>query len=552
MHLFCLCLLPIAILIVPGAFCSQRASNPQLLFSPTTTPHRRSGINLNSTHVPLPLRYLLHSFENLQSTFFSPSDGSYPDAIDWTAAVTQTHAVSTLNSILLSPLPKNETQNIISIYFPDIISFYHNQNVGELRFQAFDDMLWVVLGWLAAVRFLDAYRYTLPGEYELEFYSYRREFALRAREFYEYAEAGWDELFCGGGCIWNPNLKPYKNAITNELFISASVQMYTTFPPEFNIDPDRAQKPDTDVEGEDNEGQDISYLQNAVKAYKWFKESNFTNDAGLVVDGFHISSYWKRKCDQRDEQTYTYNQGVVLSGLRALWEMTGKREYLEDGYAIVEAVMNSRGKKGELVRDGVLEEHCDIFGWCNQDGQAFKGIFFHHLTAFCSPHPYTRTWKSAEEVRVPGLDAHLDRCKDFFSFVLQNSRAAWKTTYDGSSAFGMWWSAPEFERDLKFPSKLRDGSIQLMRDPEAVDLINDRRGSSWAIGATEAELRLEEVGKVDWAGSKKPESLHHYSHGGDLNDRFLGRTVETQTGGVGVMRAAWEMGIMFYSEVFSA
>ncbi|KAK6539176.1 hypothetical protein TWF694_009420 [Orbilia ellipsospora] len=544
MHLFSL-LAILTTATAPGVLCSQHASNPQLLFSPTTAPHRRSGITLNSTHVPLPLRYLLDSFENLQYTFFSPSTGSYPNAIDWTAAVTQTHVVSSLNSILLSPLPKNETQNIINIYFPDVISFYRNQNVGELRFQAFDDMLWVVLGWLAAVRFLDAYRYILPGEYDLVFYEYRRKFALRAREFYEYAEAGWDELFCGGGCIWNPNLKPYKNAITNELFISASVQMYTTFPPEYNIDPGRSRERDTD----DDDGREIAYLQNAAKAYKWFKGSNFTNDAGLVVDGFHISSYWKRKCDERDEQTYTYNQGVVLSGLRALWEMTGKKEYLEDGYGIVEAVMGSGGKKGELVRDGILEEHCDIFGWCNQDGQAFKGIFFHHLTAFCSPHPYTRTWKSAEEVPVPGLDAHLDRCKDFFTFVFRNSEAAWKTRHHESSVFGMWWSAPEFEKNSEFNSKLQDGSIQLMRDPEAVDTINDRRGSDWKIGATEAELRLGEANKVDWEGNKKPETLLHSMRGGDLNDRFLGRTVETQTGGVGVMRAAWEMGIMFYSKV---
>ncbi|EPS44415.1 hypothetical protein H072_1599 [Dactylellina haptotyla CBS 200.50] len=512
---------------------------------PSIAQHRRSGIELNSTGVPLPLRYLIHSFETLQARFFSDESGDYPAAIDWTAAVIQTHAVSSLHSILLSQLPKNETLNLIDIYFPDIASFYDTQNVGSLRFQAFDDMLWVVLGWLAAVRFLDAYHNLYPEDYNQDFYSHRKDFALRAREFYFYAERGWDELFCGGGCIWNPNLNPYKNAITNELFISASAQMYTTFPPEYNPDYESSA-------GDPEDGRDISFLQNAAKGYAWLKATNFTNDAGLIIDGFHISSYWKRKCDERDEQTYTYNQGVVLSGLRALWEITGKEEYLHDGYELINSVIKSGGKFGEMVRKEILEEHCDIFGWCNQDAQAFKGIFFHHFTAFCSVHAYTGTWKPAEEKPVPGLDAHLERCKTFFPFVTKNAEAAWSTRDSYRSVFGMWWSAPLYENDPRFKSKLRDGSLDLMRDPEAVDFINTVRGEDWMLSATMAELRLGESGKVDWEKGNLADSLDSMVHtnghggaGGDLNDRFRGRTVETQTGGVGVIRAALEIGILF-------
>ncbi|KAF3928425.1 hypothetical protein ABW20_dc0100213 [Dactylellina cionopaga] len=538
-----LSILPLCTLCVSASHQHSNSQTPIL----STLSHRSSGITLNSTFVPLPLRYLIHSFETLQSTFFSLDSGDYPAAIDWTAAVIQTHAVTSIHSVILSSLPQNETQNIIDIYFPDIISFYRTQNVGSLKFQAYDDMLWVVLGWLAAVRFLDAYYYVLPEDHNPEFYSYREKFALRAREFYFYAEKGWDELFCGGGCIWNPNLKPYKNAITNELFISASVQMYTTFPPEYNPPPSSSERSSDGGEGQDD-GRDISYLQNAVKAYAWLNGSHFTNEAGLIVDGFHISSYWKRKCDERDEQTYTYNQGVVLSGLRALWETTGKEVYLKDGYELIESVIQSQNKTGELVRGGVLEEHCDSFGWCNQDAQTFKGIFFHHLTAFCSPHPYTKTWKSKEEEHSPGLDAHLERCKKIFPFIAQNAEAAWSTRHVNSSVFGMWWSAPQFQKDPDFSFKLRDGSIELMRDPEAVDFVNTRRGSDWKLGATKAELRLEEENKANWDESEEkdsPNALFHTLGEGDLNDRFRGRTVETQTGGIGVMRAAWDLSGLF-------
>ena len=36
---------------------------------------------------------------------------------------------------------------------------------------------------------------------------------------------------------WNPYLEPYKNAITNELFISASIGMYLYFPGDDNDSP---------------------------------------------------------------------------------------------------------------------------------------------------------------------------------------------------------------------------------------------------------------------------------------------------------------------------
>ncbi|KAJ6264570.1 hypothetical protein Dda_0717 [Drechslerella dactyloides] len=520
--------------LVPLSLCLKHAGHAQkahqLPLSPAADGHKSSGITLNSTDVPEPLRYLIHAFDTLQGTFFSPESEDYPDAIDWTAAVIATHAVTALHTVLLSPLPHNTTSHVIDIYFPDIIGFYHSQNVGSLKNQAYDDMLWVVLGWLAAVRFLDAYRLFLPADYNWVYYSWRKDFAFRARQFYGYAEKGWDELFCGGGCIWNPNLQPYKNAITNELFIAASVQMYTTFPMEYEI------------VGEAGAEDHRAYLQNAEKAYRWLKGSNFTNTAGLIVDGFHISSYWKRLCDERDEQTFTYNQGVVLSGLRGLWEVTGNAEYLDDGYELVRSVVESEGKIGELVRKNVLEEHCDSWGWCNQDAQMFKGIFFHHLTAFCSPHPYAGTWNSTTEDHPAGLHEHLERCKLFFPFVAYSAAAAWSTRHAVSAVFGMWWSAPLFEKEPEFANMLLRGEVELKRDHRAVDRINGDRGRDWSAGATEAEVRLAAEGQARWDADVEGEEAVHIAGQGDLNDRFRGRTVETQSGGVGVMRAAWELG----------
>jgi len=52
----------------------------------------------------------------------------------------------------------------------------------------------------------------------------------------------------------------YKNAVTTELYITASIGMYEAF----------------------NEG---DYLQAAVKGWSWFKMSGLINDQGLVNDG---------------------------------------------------------------------------------------------------------------------------------------------------------------------------------------------------------------------------------------------------------------------------
>ena len=49
-------------------------------------------------------------------------------------------------------------------------------------------------------------------------------FAHRARIFWNLAARGWETKFCGGGMIWNPR-GLYKNAVTNELWISASIAM---------------------------------------------------------------------------------------------------------------------------------------------------------------------------------------------------------------------------------------------------------------------------------------------------------------------------------------
>lgn len=355
--------------------------------------------------------------------------------------------------------------------------------------------------------------------------------------------------------VWNPSLGPYKNAITNELYIAASAGMYLYFPGDNNSSPfvlDQTEEPS------DMKPYDPVHLEHAVQGYAWLKSSGMTNRRGLYVDGFHISD-WKKngtKCDLRDNMVYTYNQGVLLSGLRALWEGTGNQTYLEDGHQLVRNVANATawntatsmqdtGRWSGLGRDGILEDHCDAHGSCSQDGQTFKGIFFHHLALFCEPLPQ----QAREPNKTHAADKvvarfHRQSCKEYSMWVKHNAETALRSR-DASGKFGMWWGANEGVSGTDLPSgavDYRNNATTLLRGRWA-----PRDGMSWGDSIRLSSLPEavhpppdgRHIGAVQLDGNPGEGSL--LTAKADLNDRGRGRTVETQTGGVAVLRCLWEL-----------
>ena len=83
--------------------------------------------------------------------------------------------------------------------------------------------------------------------------------------------------------LWSPYLEPYKNAITNELFISASISMYLYFPGDDNTSPFSLPNAHAtaDIPGRHK---DPKYLAAAIEGYKWLKSSNMTDCLGLYGD----------------------------------------------------------------------------------------------------------------------------------------------------------------------------------------------------------------------------------------------------------------------------
>lgn len=529
---------------------------------------------------------LRHALESMQKNYFELWLGTWPDAIDWTAAVMGTMVSASLSTLIRLWGPAHQIplkDEEVNKYFAHSVAYYFGEDAFAIRLQAYDDMLWVVLGWLESIKFITVHSDMQPSRDAAaksrssdESHTWYGEqfvpvFAHRARIFYDLAKEGYDYRLCGGGMLWNPSLTPYKNAITNELFISASVGMYLYFPGDANPSPfkqrmeclnglcpgQRLQHLDDRTTFDDTGIYDPAHLHAAVEGYDWLKTSNMTNQQGLYTDGFHIKDYGVNgtigtgKCDERNEMVYTYNQGVLLSGLRGLWESTNNRSYLYDGHQLIRDVINATGwdvykephlpgdrsdrrKWYGLGRAGILEEACDASGTCNQDAQTFKGIFFHHLTLFCEPLPLLarkpgKTFAADRETAF----AHHSSCIEYVEWVVRNAKAAMNTR-DEKGRFGMWWTWGLSDEE---PGALSQDSIELQteRTPKGA---NDYRSELHHQTPADSQLRRSSA-TGSYAGSA--QAAVNLSEPSDPNDRFRGRTVETQGGGLAVIRAMSEL-----------
>jgi len=112
-----------------------------------------------------------------------------------------------------------------------------------------------------------------------------------------------------------------------------------------------------------------TYIEWAVKEWNWFEASGMINSKNLVNDGLD-------NCKNNGQQTWTYNQGVILGGLANLYLHTKNNTLLDIAQKIADAVYSS-----SLVysNGGVLREPCENAGGCGADAPQFKGVFMRYL-----------------------------------------------------------------------------------------------------------------------------------------------------------------------------
>ncbi|PHH66280.1 hypothetical protein CDD81_7873 [Ophiocordyceps australis] len=586
-------------------YCPVYAKDSESAQNCTKFPTDWSGkedVNLavRSDKASLALQDVFTALSNLQNNYFDNINGTWPSSIDWTGAVVETIVSGTLStltqSLATSSLGSDEgwkqKENLVSSIYAQVVHSFFGQNALAIKDQAYDDMLWVVLGWIEAIKFvrlhaklhypgtehdcqhmpndLDTALQTMPWQG----YNFVCSFADRARAFWDFASSGWDTTLCHGGMLWNPRLAPYKNAITNELWIAGSVSMYQFFPNDtFNA---------SWAESKGFPGNNPVYLAAGIEGYRWLKNVNMTNSMGLYVDGYHIDMKkpGNVECDVRDEMVYTYNQAVLLTGQRGLWALTGSPSYLAEGHELIRAAIAATGwdlvtnkpiddaaEDGlpqklppwrGLGRGGILEDQCDVDGSCSQDAQAFKGILMHHLASFCAPvEPFEET--AGVIIDSDALQhvqqAHAISCRSYVGWIEHNVLAA-LATRDELGLFGMWWGAALF--GALAPPQVEMQAVVAAGADNVTDYRNQGtpQNEQWGLnsrfipgqqspkmgcmhleGEAGRENRLpSETGKTgktrrqtDQQGAKDP------------NSRGRGRSVETQAGGLALLRAYYEL-----------
>ena len=240
----------------------------------------------------------------------------------------------------------------------------------------YDDNGWWALAWVAA--------YDLTRE---------DRYLSAARTIFARNTAGWDDT-CGGGLWWNEE-KKYKNAITSELFITLAARLHQRTPADQG-----------------------SYLTWALRAWEWFSASGLIGARGLVNDGL------TPRCANNGGPAWTYNQGVILGGLAALYEITGDRAYLDRGETLAAAALSQLSTPASARVPGILIDPCETAAaGCDGDQVQFKGIFMRYLCDF---------WRQS---RQPA----------YRTFILGNALSLWGNNRNAGDEFGLHWSGP-FDR----------------------------------------------------------------------------------------------------------
>lgn len=144
--------------------------------------------------------------------------------------------------------------------------------------------------------------------------------------------------------------------------------------------------------------------------------------------------------------TWTYNQGILLSGLSGLYKYTGDAELIHVAQKLVDSVLASY----LVPKDsGILVESCDPFRTCNQDQWMFKGIFFQHLGYFLEDVA------TLEELDYSTKESLVSR---YHGFIQANACAVWDIARQKDGKIGNWWDGPSGEEIIRQVSVETHGS----------------------------------------------------------------------------------------------
>ncbi|THV05068.1 glycoside hydrolase family 76 protein [Dendrothele bispora CBS 962.96] len=271
------------------------------------------------------LQTALSVAHTLQDHYYNSGNGMYNGGSLWTDANT----LEDLHNLMLAT-GTDDFSTVADNSFIGRSALNANTNWAALLGGSNDDAGWIVLSlWKMA--------------------DYKRNrgianadsFMNAAATIYDIIEGQMDNQ-CGGG-VWWSTAHTYKNAITNELFILLSAQGF-------------------------RRGLGQRYLDNANKVWNWLKNTGMRNAQGLYNDGLVLET-----CANNGQTTWTYNQGVIASGLAELAAANNDKSLLDQAEITLDATI------AHLTDNNILRESCDDAqsggAVCNAD----QGIWTKHL-----------------------------------------------------------------------------------------------------------------------------------------------------------------------------
>jgi predicted alpha-1,6-mannanase (GH76 family) len=294
--------------------------------------------------------------------YYNPSTGRWSSTLGWQDA----QALTTLVDYM--QLTGDST-------YAYALSQMHADN-GSAQFtdQYIDDTGWWGLAWLRAYQYTGNPAYLETAEYDDN-----------------YMSSYWSGS-CGGGLWWS-TAETNLNAVENEVYLELSAALHNVL------------------------SGDTTYLNRATREWAWFSNSGLINSRSLVNDGLNVST-----CQNNGGATFTYNQGVILTGLAQLSQATGNSSVLSTAGAIANAAT------ADLVTNGILVDPCEPNG-CANDGYSFKGIFERDLGEFA---------------RATGNTA-------YNGFLSKQASSIVAKDTDGDGQSGLAWAGPY--TDLGFPNQ---------------------------------------------------------------------------------------------------
>ncbi|WP_058186547.1 glycoside hydrolase family 76 protein [Terracidiphilus gabretensis] len=303
-------------------------------------------------------------------TYYDPSTGLFNTTGWWNSA-------NALDAVIdyMERTGSRAYMSDVSNTFTKAVNEAPPPTPGNFIDTAYDDTQWWALTWV------NAYKLTRNPAY-----------LQMAEKIHSYVTQAWTPSQCGGGLIWQTT-NAYQNSVTNELFLELSARLYL-------------------------ETHQVSYLQWAQKELAWFNASGLINSSNLINDGLTTS------CQNNGQTTWTYNQGVILGGLTALYQATNDQTYLTEARRIANAAISTL-----VSSNGILTEPCG--SPCpsqNPDQTQFKGIFVRNLDAL---------------YQVTGDQTYLE-------FIDRNASSIWENDRNIYDQIGFDWAGPITAPDQSF------------------------------------------------------------------------------------------------------